>query len=48
MFCQSTKEKEKKFAWKQMIVNDLYESRKNKSDILFSMRGTFLATLHLT
>ena len=35
MFCLSTKEKEKKFAGKQMIVNDLYESRKNTSAILF-------------
>ena len=25
MFCLSTKEKEEKFAWKQMKVNDLYE-----------------------
>ena len=25
VFCLSTKEKEEKFAWKQMKVNDLYE-----------------------
>ena len=48
MFCLSTKEKEKKFAWKQMMVNDLYESRKNTSAILFWMQGTFPATLHST
>ena len=48
VFCLSTKEKEKKFAWKQMMVNDLYESRKNTSAILFWMLGTFPATLHST
>ena len=31
----STKEKEQKFALKQMIVNELYESRKNTSTIFF-------------
>ena len=36
------------FSWKQMMVNDLYESRKNTSAILFWMQGTFPATLHST
>ena len=42
MFCLSTKEKEKKIAWKQMIVKNLYERQKNTSAILFWMLGTFL------
>ena len=48
VFCLSKKEKEKKFTWKQMMVNDVYESRKNTSAILFWMQGTFPATLHST
>ena len=36
------------FSWKQMMVNDLYESPKNTPAILFWMQGTFPATLHST
>ena len=42
------RKKRKKFAWKQMILNDLYESWKNVSAILFWMRGTFPPPLHST
>ena len=38
MFCLSTKEKEKKFTWKQMMVNDLYESRKNIRHLVLNAR----------